>query len=71
VGEGDEAVEVLNYEQVRICRPAVARGRREGLALADFLRDPLTRKYGPAWYAAFRAAVAERTAIKEAAEPTS
>jgi hypothetical protein len=55
--------EVLNYEQIDLCAPAVAHGRRQGVQLYDFLRAPLTRKYGPAWYDAFRDACVERAAV--------
>ena len=61
-GEGDDALEVLNYERIGLCAPAVRHGRRTGTALADFLERPLTRRYGPRWYRRFREAVAERRA---------
>ncbi len=54
---------VLNYEQINLCRPAVAHGRRLGAQLYDVLRVPLTRKFGAAWYARFRAACVERAAL--------
>ncbi|MEM1041593.1 MAG: DUF3109 family protein [Bacteroidota bacterium] len=55
--------DVLNYEQIGLCKPAVRHGRRRGTQLYDFLRKPLTRKYGAAWYEQFRTACAERAAI--------
>lgn len=48
--------DALNYERVSHCTPAVRSGRRHGVALYDFLREPLIRKYGEAWYLAFRKA---------------
>lgn len=54
--------DVLNYERIDLCAPAVTNGRRQGLQLFDFLRAPLTRKYGADWYEAFRDACIERTA---------
>lgn len=60
-GGGD----VLNYEEISICTPAVANGNRQGVALADFLQDPLTRKYGSAWYATFKELCDERREILE------
>jgi hypothetical protein len=54
--------EVLNYEQIDLCTPAVKHGRRQGVQLYDFLRAPLTRKYGAAWYEAFRTTCVERAA---------
>ncbi len=54
------ASEVLNYEQIGLCDPARRHGRRHGIELADLLREPLVRKYGAAWYEAFRQACTER-----------
>lgn len=55
--------DVLNYERADLCAPAVTNGRRRGVQLFDFLRAPLTRKYGAAWYEAFRDACIERSAV--------
>ncbi len=55
--------EVLNYEQIDLCAPAVTHGRRHGVQLYDFLRVPLTRKYGAEWYEAFRDTCVERAAV--------
>ncbi|HLT47060.1 MAG TPA: DUF3109 family protein [Rubricoccaceae bacterium] len=69
-GEGADAVEVLNYEQIGLCSPAVRHGRRTGVQLADFLERPLTRRYGPRWYRKFREAVAaRRAALADAPAP--
>jgi hypothetical protein len=69
-GEGEEAVEVLNYEESALCRPAVRHGRRAGVQLADFLERPLTRRYGPRWYRKFRDALADRReALADAPAP--
>lgn len=59
---GDGAVEVLNYERIGLCAPAVRHGRRTGVQLADFLQKPLTRRYGPRWYRRFQDAVTARRA---------
>ncbi len=59
VGETD----LLNYERIGLCSPAIQRGRRHATQLYDFLREPLTRKYGAAWYEQFRAACVERAAV--------
>ncbi len=61
-GEGD----VLNYEEIGICKPAVASGIRQGMAVADYLKDPLTRKYGAEWYDDFQAACDERRVLLDA-----
>lgn len=62
-GDGADAIEVLNYEQIELCRPAIPHGARTGTQLADFLERPLTRRYGPAWYRKFSTALAARRAI--------
>jgi hypothetical protein len=47
-------LEYANYQYVpSICSPACDRGKKEGIYLADFLKEPLTRKYGKEWYEAF------------------
>ena len=45
----------LRYEQIAECAPGRARGRAEGVHLAGFLREPLTRAFGDVWYRAFAA----------------
>jgi hypothetical protein len=52
--------EVINYEQISICDPGRKFGVRKNIQLADFLKEPLTRKYGEAWYEKFRVAVERR-----------
>ena len=64
------AQEVLNYEQLPLCDPARKRGCRADVQLADFLCEPLTRKYGPSWYATFRQTLqARREALGHSAAP--
>jgi hypothetical protein len=63
------AYEVLNYERISPCDPARAHGRRHNVLLVDLLREALERKYGPAWYAAFRQACEER--VRELNEEAS
>ena len=41
----------VNYHKWNICRPARAKGRREGIRLYQFLEGPLTERFGPDWYA--------------------
>lgn len=55
--------EVLNYEQIDPCNPARTCGLKHGIQLADFLREPLTRRYGADWYAAFRQTWQERREV--------
>lgn len=40
----------VNYHRWSICQPAVSKGKREGLPLFRFLKDPLIRKFGEEWY---------------------
>ena len=40
----------INYHQWSICRPAVKLGRKEGVPLYRFLREPLIRRFGEEWY---------------------
>ena len=40
----------LNYHRWDICRPAVELGRRLQLPLYRFLKEPLIRRFGQAWY---------------------
>ena len=61
-GEGEDAVDLLNYERIEICAPAVPHGERAGIQLADFLDRPLERKYGADWVARFRDALRQRRA---------
>lgn len=56
-------LETLNYEQIALCDPARKQGRRQHVQLADFLRAPLVRKYGEAWYEEFRQACEARRAV--------
>ncbi len=40
----------VNYHRWNICRPARAKGRREGIRLYQFLEGPLTERFGADWY---------------------
>ncbi len=40
----------LNLHHWDICRAAFERGRREGIRVYEFLREPLIRRFGQAWY---------------------
>lgn len=64
-GAGPDALDVLNYEQIGLCRPAIPHGARTGTQLADFLTTPLTRLYGAAWVEKFHATLAERRRVLE------
>ncbi len=40
----------VNYHRWRICKAAVLLGDKEGLRIYQFLKEPLIRKFGDAWY---------------------
>ena len=40
----------VNYHRWRICKPAVALGNKNGARIYQFLKEPLIRKFGEAWY---------------------
>ena len=48
--------QALNYHRWNICSDAVAKGRREGIRVFEFLREPLTDAFGPDFWDALRAA---------------
>ncbi|MCB9053324.1 MAG: DUF3109 family protein [Lewinellaceae bacterium] len=43
-------MEYLYYEQRGICESACGKGRREGLAVFQFVRDAIVRQYGEGFY---------------------
>ena len=57
--------EVLNYEQIKICQPAVKMGRKKNVMLPNFLEEPLVRKYGKKWYKKFVEACQSQTEINQ------
>ena len=40
----------VNYHRWKICRCAEALGRKNGIRLYKFLREPLIRRFGQEWY---------------------
>lgn len=40
----------VNYHNWHICEPALALGKKHGLPLYKFLREPLVRRFGEEWY---------------------
>lgn len=40
----------LNYNRWTVCKMAIAKGEQENLPLYKFLRGPLIRRFGEAWY---------------------
>jgi hypothetical protein len=49
----------LNYNRWAVCKMAVAKGIEANLRLYEFLREPLTRRFGQAWYQELLDVVAE------------
>lgn len=45
-----ETFEAVNYHQWSICHNAIDKGKENGVLLFEFLKEPLIRKYGQAWY---------------------
>jgi hypothetical protein len=43
-------LDALNYDQWDVCKPACALGEKMKVPVYKFLREPLTRKYGEAFY---------------------
>jgi len=41
----------LNYNRWEVCKMAVVKGQRDDIPLYRFLREPLIRRFGEAWYA--------------------
>lgn len=42
--------EALNYHRWEVCKPACELGKEKGVAVYEFLKDALIRKYGEEWY---------------------
>ena len=42
--------DAVNYEKLKICKPAIACGKANRMPLYVFLKYPLIRKYGEEWY---------------------
>ncbi|MBE6312781.1 MAG: DUF3109 family protein [Bacteroidales bacterium] len=42
--------EAVNYHQWNVCQCAKALGKANGVKIYQFLKEPLTRKYGEEWY---------------------
>lgn len=40
----------VNYDRWKICRPAETLGRKKGIRVYEFLREPLIRRFGKEWY---------------------
>lgn len=49
----------LNYHRWEVCKMAVVKGEALNLPVYQFLKGPLTRRFGEAWYAELESAVEE------------
>jgi len=45
-----ESYDAVNYNRWNICSPACANGKQLGVAVFEFVKDALIRKYGQDWY---------------------
>ncbi len=50
VRDGKTGFEAINYDEWEICKPAIVRGKAEGLSVIRFLRDAIVRAYGAEFY---------------------
>jgi len=51
--------EALNYHRWEVCKVAVLLGQQLDVRVYEFLKEPLIRKFGEAWYQELEDAVAE------------
>jgi hypothetical protein len=58
--------EAVNYHTWHICKPALEKGKAEGLPLYVFLKEALIRKYGKDWYDELVAGIEGKEFTKEA-----
>jgi len=42
--------DAINYEEIKICKPACECGSKLEIPVYAFLKEPLIRKYGETWY---------------------
>jgi hypothetical protein len=56
--------ESLNYDRWPICKPACTLGESLKVPVYKFLKEPLIRKYGEAFYAEMETVSAELEALK-------
>lgn len=40
----------VNYHRWDVCKMAILKGQKENMAVYQFLKEPLVRKFGRAWY---------------------
>ena len=57
--------DTLNYHKWNICKPACACGEKLDVPVYKFLKAPLIRQYGKAWYKKLEVAYTEFTELKK------
>lgn len=46
--------DVLRFEQLDECKPAIELGKKDNTTVAEFCEEPLNRLYGKEWYSQFK-----------------
>ena len=59
-----DGFEALNYDKWGICSAACSFGEELGVPVYKFLKEPLVRKYGEAWYQELETVIAEEASVK-------
>ena len=49
--------DVLKYEKIDECEPAIENGASENVTIAEFCEEPLQRNFGKQWYSEFKNAI--------------
>lgn len=49
--------DVLRFEKIEECGPAIERGKIENITVAEFCEEPLKRCYGKKWYSDLKRAI--------------
>jgi Protein of unknown function (DUF3109) len=49
--------DVLRFEKIEECGPAIERGKTENITVAEFCEEPLKRYYGKKWYSDLKKAI--------------
>ena len=60
-----EEFDAVNYEEWKICRPAVKKGKESNIPVYEFLQEPLIRIYGKQWYNELQIAAREFEKIEK------
>jgi hypothetical protein len=50
VKQYNSGLRAVNYHRWQICQAAVALGKKQGVKVYQFLKEPLIRKFGEEWY---------------------